>query len=142
MVSARGRVSQSGQVVQIQRTRVKAGKMRVVLWAAAATTALGATIGRAATTDTWTAAGTANWSNAASWNSGTPVSGNALVFDGTNQLATNNDINGLTISGITFNPGAGGFVLANKGITLSGDATDNTVSMSSAWRSHRRSRCQ
>jgi autotransporter-associated beta strand protein len=67
-----------------------------------------------AATDTWTGNGSANWSDSTSWTGGNaiPLSGDLLVFAGSNQPNPNDDLAaGLLISGITFNSGATSFNL-------------------------------
>src|SRR5262249_24868192 len=52
----------------------------------------------------------------------------ALVFDGSNNLTTNNDLAALAAySGITFNSSAGAFVLGGNSITLGGDIVNKNA---------------
>jgi autotransporter-associated beta strand protein len=81
-------------------------------------------------TVTWNGGGTSgNWSSAANW-SGVALAANAaLVFAGTNQLAANNNTTAGTVyAGITFNAGAGAFVLTGDAVDLAGDIVNNSSS--------------
>ncbi len=95
----------------------------------------------AQTTWTWSGGGgDGNWANGANWtyNTGTvadPLTTQALVFQGTTQLATtNNTTAGGTTSRIQFNAGAGAFTLSGNALTLSGNlqnsATGNSQTIS------------
>ena len=80
------------------------------------------------TSNLWSSGGaTGNWSGAAA-----PVNTNALVFSGTNNLATYDNLAPLTSStfaGITFSAGAGPFVLSGSSITLSAAISDVAYSL-------------
>jgi autotransporter-associated beta strand protein len=81
---------------------------------------------------TWTGGGADNlWTTAANWAGATaPVAGNALFFGGTTRLATENNFTADTsFAGITFNSGAGAFVLSGNRITLDGNLTNNSASV-------------
>jgi autotransporter-associated beta strand protein len=66
----------------------------------------------------------ANWS-------GTALAPNdTLVFGGTTQLASNNDIAaGAQYTGITFNAGAGAFVIGGNAINLAGNVVNNSTNV-------------
>jgi autotransporter-associated beta strand protein len=74
-------------------------------------------------TGLWTGlGGNNNWSTAGNWdNNAVPIFPRALTFGGTSQLNNNNDLDTITISGITFNSAAGAFVLNGNDVTLSGN---------------------
>jgi autotransporter-associated beta strand protein len=79
-------------------------------------------------THTWDGGGTTNsyFSNATNWvGDVAPVDGDALVFDGTARLDANNDQTGWTLASVTFNSGAGAFVITGNDITLTGAITNN-----------------
>ena len=74
-------------------------------------------------TDTWTGTTGANWNTSGNWTTtntgGVPVSGDALVFAGsTPNNSNNNNINDLTLTGITFEAGAAAYTLGGNGIHL------------------------
>lgn len=71
----------------------------------------------------WTGlGGNANWSTGGNWdNNIVPVFPHTITFAGNSQLNNQNDLNGITVSGITFDAGAGAFVIGGNDITLSGD---------------------
>lgn len=73
-----------------------------------------------AATVTWNG-GAALWQTPTSWAGGVaPVAGDALVFAGTNNLASQNDFPASTnFLGLTFNADAGAFTLSGNGIVLS-----------------------
>jgi autotransporter-associated beta strand protein len=62
-----------------------------------------------------------NWSTSANWNNGSPTFPTILTFAGTAQLTNNNDLSGITLNGLTFDPAAGDFVLGGNDITLNGN---------------------
>ncbi|HEX7261539.1 MAG TPA: autotransporter-associated beta strand repeat-containing protein, partial [Luteolibacter sp.] len=76
---------------------------------------------------------TANWSDATNWTGSTnptPQNGDSLVFGAnvTGQTTLNNDISGLSVTGITFNAVGAAYTLGGNAITLaSGGITDNFV---------------
>lgn len=68
-----------------------------------------------------------NWSDAANWNGIGIAPTNTLAFDGANRLDNFNDTAANSFySGITFNPGAGAFVLNGNPITLGGNIANNS----------------
>lgn len=71
--------------------------------------------------------GNTNWSTDAL----PAASGDALTFGsaGTSGTTLNNDIVGLSISGLTFNAGAAAFTLAGNALTLNGSLTNNSSSL-------------
>jgi autotransporter-associated beta strand protein len=76
----------------------------------------------------WDGGGDANWSTAANWDGDAtaPVADDALFFGGTLGLVNSNDLDeGTSLSGITFNSGAGLFVLDGNGILLGGDVLNS-----------------
>jgi autotransporter-associated beta strand protein len=76
------------------------------------------------------AGGNANFSTSANWG-GTAVSANAaLAFGGNSQLTPNNDsAAGTQYNGITFNAGAGAFVVGGNAINLGGDVVNDSASL-------------
>ncbi|MGP8162085.1 MAG: hypothetical protein ACLQGJ_12845 [Candidatus Dormibacteria bacterium] len=75
--------------------------------------------------DTWTGADSGNWSDANNWNQGTPTSGMALCFPfSVDNMGSSiqDDIAGLTISGLTFG-GDGNAVSGSDPLTLSAGAS-------------------
>jgi autotransporter-associated beta strand protein len=66
--------------------------------------------------------GDKNWDR-----SSPPVNGDALAFDGASFLTNINNIDGLSIVGITFNTGADAFVIDGNQITLAGDITNSSI---------------
>lgn len=84
------------------------------------------------TTRVWVGGGTDNnWTTGANWNLNvTPIAGDDLQFDGTARLNSNNDLpNGTSIASITFNAGAGAFVLSGNRIVLTGSIVNNDDSL-------------
>ena len=83
--------------------------------------------------NTWDGGGASgSWSDLTNWGSNTtPVSSTLLTFGGTLQLNSNNDLFAADTSfaGITFNTGAGAFVLTGSRITLTGNVTNNDDSL-------------
>lgn len=69
-----------------------------------------------------------NWNTAANWdNDAVPTSSAALTFDGSAQLTTSNNLTGFTANGITFNVGAGAFLIGGNTLTLGGDIVNNSA---------------
>jgi len=75
-------------------------------------------------TKTWNGiGGDGNWSNPANWGGNPPGGGEDLHFAGNTGLASNNDFTaGVSFSSITFDSGAGNFVLGGSALTLTGGA--------------------
>jgi len=94
-------------------------------------TALFAGASAHAATWTWTGLGTDdNWSTAANWSdgvtTGTPATGDTLIFSGTTQLTSNNDLAaGTSFAGIQFAADAGKFELGGNSIALTGNVVSN-----------------
>ncbi len=66
-----------------------------------------------------------NWSDAANWGGGIVMSNESLFFGGTTRLNNTNDTTAGTIfTNITFNAGAGGFVLGGNSIILASTITN------------------
>jgi fibronectin-binding autotransporter adhesin len=78
---------------------------------------------------TWIGGGAdGNWSTAANWDT-VPAGAVALVFGGTTNLITSNNIAGITANSLTFNAGAGAFTLGGpQGVILGGNVADNSTS--------------
>ena len=75
---------------------------------------------------TWTGGGAETlWSLEDNWGGNAPAAGDALFFGGTTKAVNTNDIEGLSITGLTFNSGAIGFTLAGNGLMLGGDLVNN-----------------
>ena len=75
---------------------------------------------------------TNNWSTPANWDGDltAPIGNDSLTFDGTLRLTNNNDLTADTALGpITFNAGAGAFVIGGNRITLAGDISDSSPNL-------------
>jgi fibronectin-binding autotransporter adhesin len=83
-----------------------------------------------AATVTWDGgAGTGNWADGTNWDTNVaPVAGDDLVFAGSTQLSTTNNIATADISfnSITFAAAAGAFTLGGSRITLAGNITNSS----------------
>src|SRR6266568_5458322 len=74
-----------------------------------------------AATKTWSGGGAdSNWNTGANWGGTAPVSNDSLIFNGTTQQNTTNDIVNLNVGFVTFSNG--GFVLNGNIFTNSGTA--------------------
>jgi autotransporter-associated beta strand protein len=84
-----------------------------------------------ATAAIWNGGGTdGNWTTAADWGGTALAADDSLEFGGTNQLASNNNITaGAQYAGITFNAGAGPFVIGGNAINLAGNVVNNSTSL-------------
>jgi autotransporter-associated beta strand protein len=93
-------------------------------------------------TAVWNGAGADNnWSTSGNWNAA-PSFPTIVTFAGSTRLTNNNDLSGITLNGLTFDPAAGAFVLGGNDITLNGNigiganpatpATE-TVNLNMAW---------
>jgi fibronectin-binding autotransporter adhesin len=93
-----------------------------------AATSLTVITSASAVVKTWEGAGNANWQTAANWNAGTaPLPGDSLVFQGTTNLANNNDFAAATrFTGLSFAAGAGAFTITGNAITLAGNVSNNS----------------
>ncbi len=68
-----------------------------------------------------------NWNTADNWDDNSvPSFPVGLTFGGTTRLTPNNDLSSLTVNGITFDSGAGAFVIGGNAITLGGGITNNS----------------
>jgi autotransporter-associated beta strand protein len=78
---------------------------------------------------TWTGGGmNANWSTAANWGGTALAAGYDLAFDGSTSLTNTNDLAaGTQFRNLTFNAGAGPFILNGNGANLSGVITNNST---------------
>lgn len=87
------------------------------------------TISSPAGTLTWTGATNGNWSES-NWSGGTPVNSgtDTLIFSGSNNLSTSNDLTNYTAEAITFST-AGAFTLAGNSITLAGNITNSSTNL-------------
>ncbi|HPB11776.1 MAG TPA: hypothetical protein PLT74_10985, partial [Kiritimatiellia bacterium] len=76
---------------------------------------------------TWTGGGADGaWSTPDNWGGSAPVSGDALLFAGTQRTTNANDLAaGTLFSGLTFDASAGPFLLSGNGITLGGSIVNN-----------------
>ncbi len=86
--------------------------------------------------DTWSGGSTVptnNWTDPGNWVAGVaPLAGDTLIFDGTNQPATNNDFAaGTAFNGLNFAITAGSFNLTGNAITLGGSLIDNSTASQS-----------
>ena len=79
---------------------------------------------------TWTGGGgDAKWSTAGNWGGTAPTTNDTLVFSGTTQLASTNDLpEDIPVGGIIFDSGAGAFTLNGNRITLGGNVTNLSAS--------------
>ncbi len=84
----------------------------------------------AAATCTWTGAGgDSNWATTANWGGTLPGTGDALVFAGSTQPTTNNNLAANTsFASITFSAGASAFTLGGNAIVLTGGITNSSSS--------------
>ena len=103
-----------------------------VVRSAAACALLGAFASVAGAADrVWDGGGNTDlWSNAVNWDGDltAPVSGDTLAFDGSQRLTPSNDLTAdSTFTAVTFNSGAGPYVIGGNRITLGGDVTDNSA---------------
>lgn len=73
-------------------------------------------------TGLWTGNGADNnWSTGGNWdNNAVPIFPHSVTFAGNAQLANNNDLSGITVSGITFDSAAGAFTVGGNDILFSG----------------------
>jgi autotransporter-associated beta strand protein len=78
----------------------------------------------------WTGGGGPfNWSVGANWASGlAPTGGTIAFFAGTTGLSNTNDLNGLSLPGITFVGSAGAFSLSGNSIQLGGPIVNSSTS--------------
>jgi autotransporter-associated beta strand protein len=100
--------------------------LRTAALAALAMTMLGAspTFGQS----TWVGNASNLWSNAGNWSTGIADNFNtSLVFEGSTNPATSNDLLSGTATGITFNAGAAAFTLSGNSITLPGSITNSST---------------
>ncbi|MGA2246924.1 MAG: autotransporter-associated beta strand repeat-containing protein [Verrucomicrobiota bacterium] len=91
----------------------------------------------------WSGAGADNnWSTTANWNNGLPAFPTIVTFSGSTRLVNTNDLAGLTLNGITFDPSAGPFVLNGNDIGLNGNISfgaipaapaTETINLNMAW---------
>ncbi|MDD4019251.1 MAG: autotransporter-associated beta strand repeat-containing protein, partial [Kiritimatiellae bacterium] len=81
-------------------------------------------------TRTWTGGGAdANWSTPANWGGTAPTANDTLVFSGTTQLASHNDLADDTpIAGVVFTADAGAFTLSGTPIALDGPVSNLSAS--------------
>ncbi len=79
----------------------------------------------------WTGGGTPSptydWSDSGNWGGTAPINGDNIIFAGTNNTTTHNDITGLAVADISFNTGAGAFVNGGNSITLGGKIVNNST---------------
>lgn len=98
------------------------------------TAALGMTAATAPAANlTWNGSASNLWSGS-NWSGGSPVSSgtDTLFFQGSGNLANTNNLTGYTAAGtaaITFNSGAGSFVLGGNGITLEGNIVNSSTNL-------------
>ena len=98
--------------------------------------ALFATSGMAlAATDTWLGKTDATWSTAANWTGANtpPISGDDLVFGavGTQGSTLTDDLASFGVNSLTFNSGAGAFVIGGNAFSLAGNITNNSTVLES-----------
>jgi autotransporter-associated beta strand protein len=90
--------------------------------------------GAAAAADrTWDGGGSdANWKTPANWDGDAtyPSAGDALFFGGSAKLTNTNTLDaGTAVAGLTFNSGAGAFVLDGNGLTLDGEVRNLSANL-------------
>ena len=89
---------------------------------------------------TWTGTTDGNWATGGNWGTTAPASGDSLVFTtatGLGGLALNDNLmtpGGFNVAGITFNAGAGSYVISpatagTNGLTLTGNVTNTSASL-------------
>ncbi len=81
---------------------------------------------------TWSGGNGSNsdWSSGDNWAGSAPASTDALFFAGSTRLTNNNNLTAnTTFNGLTFNSGAGAFVLGGNAITLGGNVTNSSTSL-------------
>ena len=82
---------------------------------------------------TWSGNGlpspTYDWNDGANWAGIAPVDGDNVVFAGTNNTTTNNNIGALAVKDMLFNGDAGAFVNGGNAITLTGGITNSSTSL-------------
>lgn len=80
---------------------------------------------------TWDGTGgnDAFWNSKQNWGGNTLASGDNLFFGGASRLTNTNDLTNYSFAGITFNSGAGLFVLQGNAITLTGGVTNNSTNV-------------
>jgi len=93
-------------------------------------------------TAVWSGAGTNNnWSTSGNWNAA-PSFPTIVTFAGSTRLTNNNDVSGITLNGLTFDPAAGAFVLGGNDITVNGNIgfganpatpVTQTINLNMAW---------
>jgi fibronectin-binding autotransporter adhesin len=114
-------------------SRFISARRAILLVGVAFTLAFAAPRFATAASRTWDGGGsTNNWSTPANWdgNLTAPVGNDSLTFDGTLRLANNNDLTADAVFGpITFNAGAGAFVIGGNRITLGGDVSDSSPNL-------------
>ena len=101
----------------------------------AAATLVAASSSLAAGTDTWLGNTATTWSTAANWTGANtpPASGDDLVFGGagTSGLTLTDDLTSLGINSLTFNSGAGAFVIGGNAFSLAGNITNSSTALES-----------
>jgi len=95
-------------------------------------------------TAVWSGAGADNnWSTSGNWNAA-PSFPTIVTFAGGTRLTNNNDLSGITLNGLTFDPAAGAFVLGGNDITINGNIgiganpatpVTETINLNMAWNS-------
>ncbi|MGC4016911.1 MAG: autotransporter-associated beta strand repeat-containing protein [Luteolibacter sp.] len=82
---------------------------------------------KVAAANVWDGGGDGNWGTGSNWDDdNVPVFPVGITFSGVNGLASNNDLTGITVSGITFNLGAGTFTLGGNAFSLGGNIVNNS----------------
>lgn len=84
---------------------------------------------------TWSGTGAnANWATAGNWGAASPPVNNfntGLVFAGTSLLSNTNTLTGGTATRITFNAGAGAFVIGGHAFSLTGNVANGSANLQS-----------
>jgi autotransporter-associated beta strand protein len=93
--------------------------------------AFGATVLRAGNNDTWNGqGGNNNWGTPGNWAAdAAPSTGDALFFDGSNQLTASNNLSSYSFAGLNFNPTAGAFTLTGNQITTTAAIIDKSPNL-------------
>jgi autotransporter-associated beta strand protein len=69
-----------------------------------------------------------NWGSPANWDDNlVPLWPQTIKFAGSTRLTPNNDLSGISVTGITLDAAAGAFVIGGNAITLSGDITNSAT---------------
>jgi len=97
--------------------------------ALSALAALAITSQTSADTHTWTGATDGDWNDAGNWDIGIPAGGDDLIFSGTSNTATNNDVGVWSVTGIQFANTTAGESFSLGGTYLNWNGTISTAAV-------------